>query len=151
MKRAAAFACVLLIAAVAGCGEDRDDAGGPRTPHGVAPPGGSAVNATVREWRLTADTHKVHAGPVRFTTANLGTITHEFVVVRTDIPDGQIPIEGDRFSEDAPGVSSPGEIPEFGPGTVAQTVIDLEPGLYQLVCNIEKHYGRGMHVWLEVA
>lgn len=147
MRRAAAWigACLLLVGAT-GCGEDRNDAGGNRTPHGIAPPGGRAVNATVREWRLTVDISKVPAGPVKFTTANLGTITHEFVVVRTDLPDGQIPLDGDTFAEDAPGVSSPGEISEFAPKTIGETVIDLEPGLYQLVCNIPTHYHQGMHV-----
>jgi hypothetical protein len=145
LRRAAAWlvACVLIGA---GCGVDRNDVGGPGTPHGTPPPGGTAVNATVREWRVTADISKVPAGPVKFTTANLGTITHEFVVVRTDIPDGQIPLEGTKFNEEAEGVSSPGEISEFKPDTVGETVIDLEPGLYQLVCNIPTHYQHGMHI-----
>jgi hypothetical protein len=140
----------VLLIGLSACGEDRNDAGGPQTPHGTPPPGGTAVNATVREWRLTADIDKVPTGPVRFTTANLGTITHEFVVIRTDIADGEIPLDGTSFSEDAPGVSSPGEISEFPPGTVKDTVIDLEPGRYQLVCNIPTHYRHGMHIPFEV-
>jgi uncharacterized cupredoxin-like copper-binding protein len=136
----------VLLAASTSCGEDRGDAGGSGTPHGTPPPGGTAVNATVREWRVTADITNVPAGPVKFTTANLGTITHEFVVVRTDLADGDIPLDGDTFAEDAPGVSSPGEISEFEPGTVGETVIDLEPGHYQLVCNIPAHYHHGMHI-----
>lgn len=150
MKILTAWACVLLISATTACGQDLNDAGGPNTPHGLRPPGGSAVNATVREWRVTADRQQVKAGPVRFTTANLGTIEHEFVVVRTDYPDGEIPLDGRIFNEDAPGVSSPGEIPEFKPGTVGDTVIDLEPGHYQLVCNIPGHYRNGMHIPFEV-
>ncbi len=140
----------MLLAGVTGCGADRNDAGGPQTPHGTPPPGGTAVNATVREWHVTTDVSTVPAGPVKFTTANLGTITHEFVVVRTDIPDGEIPLDGDSFSEDAPGVSSPGEISEFEPKTVGETVIDLEPGHYQLVCNLPNHYSHGMHIELVV-
>ena len=146
MKRAVAVASVLLLGASTACGADRNDAGGPGTPHGTPPPGGVAVNATVREWRITADVQSVPAGPVKFSTANLGTIEHEFVIIRTDYPDGKIPLDGATFSEDAPGVSSPGEISEFKPGTVGETVIDLEPGHYQLVCNIEQHYHNGMHI-----
>lgn len=150
MGRAAVWSCALLICVTTGCGEDRNDAGGPGTPRGTPPPGGVAVNLTEREWRITADIQRVSAGPVKFRAANLGTTEHELVVIRTDFPDGQIPLDGDAFSEDAPGVSSPGEISEYKPDTVGETVIDLEPGLYQLVCNIEKHYHNGMHVAFEV-
>jgi hypothetical protein len=150
MKRAAACACVLLIGAVTSCGADLNDAGGSGTPHGTPPPGGVAINGTVREWRVTLDRNTVHAGPVKFTTANLGTITHEFVVIRTDILDGRIPLAGNKFDEEAPGVSSPGEISEFEVGKVGETVINLEPGHYQLVCNLPGHYHNGMHVPLLV-
>lgn len=155
MRRAAAWAgawagaCALLIGALS-VGNDRNDADGTTTPNATAPPGWTAVNATVSEWRLTADVNMVPAGPVKFTTANLGTMNHEFVVVRTDIPDGQIPLDGDLFAEDASGVWSPGRISEFEPNTVGETVIDLEPGRYQLVCNIPHHYHRGMHIPFQV-
>jgi uncharacterized cupredoxin-like copper-binding protein len=147
LRRAAAWAgaCTLLIGALR-VGNDRNDADRTGTPHGTALPDRTVVNATVREWRLTADISMVPAGPVKFTTANLGTINHEFVVVRTDIPDGQIPLDGDLFSEDTPGVWSPGKISELTPNTVGEAVIDLEPGRYQLVCNIPHHYHRGMHI-----
>lgn len=147
MKRVAATcACVLLIGATAGCGEDRNDSGGPQTPHGAAPAGGEVVNTTLREWLMTADVSKVRAGEVKFVSANVGTIVHELVIIRTDIPDGQIPIEGTKFNEEAPGVSSPGEISEFGADLVKEAVVTLEPGQYQLVCNIETHYQHGMHI-----
>ena len=150
MRRTAALACVLLIAATASCGEDRNDAGGPGTPHGTAPPGGVAINGTVREWRITLDVNKVKAGPVKFTAANLGTITHEFVVIRTDYAEGKIPMDGDRFNEDGEGVSSPGELGEFEPTIAKDTVLNLEPGHYQIVCNLPGHYHNGMHAELDV-
>jgi len=150
MKRVALCACVLLIGTITSCGEDRNDAGGPGTPRGTAPPGGVAVNGTVREWRITLDVDKIKAGPVRFTTANLGTITHEFVVIRTDYGDGQIPMDGDRFNEDGEGVSSPGELGEFEPTIAKDTILDLTPGHYQVVCNLPGHYHNGMHAELEV-
>jgi hypothetical protein len=151
MKARAASALLLaLVCTISACAEDRDDAGGPKTPHGSAPPGGVAVNATVREWHITSDLHQVPAGPVKFTTANLGTIEHEFVIIRTDYPDGAIPLDGDSFDEEADGVSSPGEISEFEPGQVNDVVVDLAPGHYQLVCNIPTHYHHGMHIPFEV-
>lgn len=150
MRRAAIWACVLLMSTGTACGEDRNDAGGPGTPHGAPPPGGVAVNATVREWRITSDIQKVSAGPVKFTAANLGTIQHEFVIIATDYPDGAIPLDGDSFGEEAPGISSPGEISEFAPGNIEETIIPLTPGRYQLVCNLPTHYHHGMHIPFEV-
>lgn len=150
MKQATACAFALLISMTVACGEDRSDVGGPGTPHGTPPPNGVAVNATLREWRITADINKVHAGPVKFTVANLGTITHELVVIRTDIPDGKIPLVGTKFDEEGPGVSSPGEVSEEPATAVHDTVIDLEPGHYELVCNIELHYQRGMYIPFDV-
>lgn len=147
MKRvSAACAFLLLIGATAGCAADRNDSGGPLTPHGAAPPGGDVVNTTLREWLITSDIATVHAGEVRFVSANLGTIVHELVIIRTDIPDGLIPLEGTKFNEEATGVSSPGEISEFGADLVHDTVVNLEPGQYQLVCNIATHYQHGMHI-----
>ncbi len=137
---------MLLIGATAGCGEDRNDSGGSQTPHGAAPAGGEVVNTTLREWRMTADVSRVRAGEVKFVSANVGTIVHELVIIRTDIPDGQIPMEGTKFNEESPGVSSPGEISEFGADLVKEAVVTLEPGQYQLVCNIETHYQHGMHI-----
>lgn len=150
MRRTAAMACVLLIAATTSCGQDRNDAGGQATPHGSAPLGGVAVNGTVREWRITLDVNKIKAGPIHFTTINVGTITHEFVVIRTDYPDGKIPMAGARFNEDGAGVSSPGELGEFEPTVAKDTVLNLEPGHYQVVCNLPGHYHNGMHAELEV-
>ena len=115
-------------------------------PHGLAPPGGDVVNTTLREWHITSDIGTVHAGEVKFVSANLGNVVHELVIIRTDIPDGQIPLEGTKFNEEAPGVSSPGEISEFAADLVHETVVNLEPGQYQLVCNIETHYQHGMHI-----
>ncbi|MEO7371140.1 MAG: hypothetical protein ABIZ69_09765 [Ilumatobacteraceae bacterium] len=120
------------------------------TPSGTPPPGGVAVNTTEREWKITADIQKVHAGPVKFTTVNLGTTEHELVIIRTDYPDGEIPLAGSKFNEDAPGVSSPGEISEYAPGAVQSTIISLAPGHYQLVCNLPTHYNHGKHIPFEV-
>ena len=130
-----------------GCAADRNDSGGPKTPHGAAPTGGDVVNTTLREWLITADVSTVRAGQVKFVSANVGTLTHELVIIRTDIPDGQIPVvAGVKFNEEGAGVSSPGEISEFGVDLVHESVVTLEPGRYQLVCNIQTHYQHGMHI-----
>ena len=58
---------------------------------------------------------------------------------------GQIPLEGDRFSEENPKLNVVDEIPEFEVGTIHELTLVLEPGAYQLLCNIPNHYRSGMH------
>ncbi len=56
----------------------------------------------------------------------------------------------DHFPEDAPGIEVIDEIGEFDEGTVERLVVTLEPGAYQLVCNLPDHYENGMHTAFEV-
>ena len=42
------------------------------------------------------------------------------------------------------------EIPEWEPNTAGVLKVKLEPGNYQLLCNIEGHYKNGMHAGFEV-
>jgi len=77
--------------------------------------------------------------------ANTGTIGHEFLVVKTDIAPGDIPLDGDHFPEDAEGITVIDEIGEFPVGETQSLVLTLEPGAYQLVCNLPAHYAEGMY------
>ena len=142
------FRAVILAAlsiSTLGCAEDLDDSVGQNAPHGTAAPGATAVNGVVKEWKVLVDRHTIHAGQVTFTVANEGTIGHEFLVVRTDSADGAIPIEGDGFSENNPSLLVIKEIGEFPIKTIQELTVTLEPGSYQLVCNLPSHYGKGMH------
>ena len=84
-----------------------------------------------------------------FTVKNLGTIPHEFVVLKTDTPAASIPVtsfegEANRFDEDAAGTNV-GETGDMEPGTTKTVTIDFAPGHYVLVCNLPGHYAAGMH------
>jgi len=94
---------------------------------------------------VSVDADTVPAGQVTFEIANNGTIGHEFLVVKTDIADGEIPVDGDHFPEDSAGITVIDEIGEFPAGETQSLVLTLEPGAYQLVCNLPAHYGAGMH------
>lgn len=109
------------------------------------------VTGSVREWEVEVDAHNALAGNVNFTMTNAGTIQHEFLVVKTDIPDGEIPLGKDnRFDEELPGLTVVDEIPEWPVGETKTLSIALEPGNYQLLCNIEGHYANGMHTTFTV-
>lgn len=105
----------------------------------------TTVTGEVKEWTVSVDNATVPAGDLTFTVTNAGTMDHEFLVVKTDLPDGAIPLEGDRFSESLESISVIDEIGEFAAGTTETLTVTLEPGNYQLVCNIPAHYQLGMH------
>ena len=103
------------------------------------------VTGELKEWEVSVDADSAAAGQVTFEITNKGTIGHEFLVVKTDIADGEIPVDGDHFPEDAEGITVIDEIGEFPAGETQSLVLTLEPGSYQLVCNLPAHYGAGMH------
>lgn len=104
-----------------------------------------AISGSVAEWSVNVARASAPAGEVTFEITNDGTTLHEFLVVRTDVALGSIPLEGDRFSEDDDSLSVVNEIPEFAVGTTESLTVELEAGKYQLVCNIPGHYENGMH------
>jgi len=152
--RAARATTGLAIAAVgllaAACGDSRDheimairtrsNVNGHMPYHaGEAP-----IEGSVAEWHVRIDNDEAVAGEVTFRITNMGTIGHEFLVVRTDLAPGLIAVNGDRFAEDDESLLMVDEIPEFPVGETHELTVTLEPGSYQLVCNIAGHYQKGM-------
>ncbi len=104
---------------------------------------------------ITPSTNSVTAGDITFVAKNNGTIDHELVVIKTDLPFDQIPIvdggdppapvtTGADKIDEANNIGETGD-PNLKPGeTRSFTIKGLAPGHYVLVCNIAKHYGLGM-------
>ncbi len=110
------------------------------------------ITGSVHEWAVGTSAHEAVAGDVKFTIENQGTIPHEFIIVKTDFAPGKIPLGPDnRFNEDGDGVFVPGEISEWQPGTTGTVTLKLDPGKYQLLCNIAGHYANGMYTQLTVS
>jgi uncharacterized cupredoxin-like copper-binding protein len=143
------LALVLLLNA---CGADGNDANGASdaSPVATAAATSNDITGSVKEWEVNVDATAAEAGTVDFTIANEGTIGHEFLIVKTDIAPGDIPVEGDHFPEDASDIEVIDEIGEFTKGTTEALTVTLEPGSYQLVCNLPDHYENGMFVGFEV-
>lgn len=94
------------------------------------------------KYYLTVTPASVKAGPTRITFKNVGTKVHEVVVLKTDTPADALKVGANHeVSEDA----SVGEDSETDPGKTKSTTINLKPGSYILVCNIERHYQKGMY------
>jgi uncharacterized cupredoxin-like copper-binding protein len=111
--------------------------------------GGGDLAVTLSQWAVTPSATTASAGSVTFTVKNDGTIPHEFVVLQTETPAGDFPIESfegesDRIDEDTAGTNV-GETGDMDAGSTKALTIDLEPGHYAFVCNLPAHYGQGMH------
>lgn len=148
MRTAFTAVAVTALLSLTACGADQDDSAAAeeaRADAAAAATGGPATGE-LSEWKVAMNRKTAEAGEVTFWIANKGTMEHEFLVVRTDYPDGEIPLDGDHFSEDAEGVTVVDEIPEFEVGLIKELTLELAPGAYQLLCNIPNHYKNGMHV-----
>jgi len=132
---------LFLTVATAGCGGDSNDGANATS---------NNITGTLHEWVVEVDATTAAAGDVTFTMTNEGTIGHEFLVVKTDIPVGEIPLDGDHFAEPTDGIEVINEIGEFAKGTTESLTVNLTPGTYQLVCNLPAHYEAGMHISFKV-
>jgi uncharacterized cupredoxin-like copper-binding protein len=103
---------------------------------------GDSVDVSLGEWFVRPSVDSIAPGNVRFTVTNDGSVEHEFVVIKTDTPADQLPLTGGDVNEEAAG-KSPGEIPEFAPGTTKSTTLKLTPGHYVFICNVAGHYNNG--------
>jgi len=107
------------------------------------------MSVALNQWSITPQASQIPAGPVTFKVTNDGTMTHEFVVMRTDTLAADFHIgsfEGEkpRVNEDTVGTNV-GETGDMAAGANKTITIDLKPGHYVFMCNLPAHYGLGMH------
>ena len=88
----------------------------------------------------------IKSGQVTFHVTNEDTTdTHEFVIFKTDLAPGQLPLDSsNNVDESAQGLTHIGEIPEMAPGDVKDLTVTLDPGNYVAICNLPGHYQAGM-------
>ena len=139
-----------VLAVISACGADPNDTLGAGAasagPAAVASSAAQTVNGFEKEWLVAPAVKKVKAGQVTFIMKNEGSLIHEMLIVRTDLPDGAIPIgDDDKFNEDAKDSKSIGEIAEYESGKSSTVTLKMKAGEYQLVCNVPGHYAKGMH------
>ena len=113
-------------------------------------PSGTPVDVTLRDFHITPTEQTVSAGDVVLRVSNQAPITHEFVVVRTDLPADGLPLGPDGLSVNEEWLSGVDELDEVPAADAASLPLTLPPGRYVFFCNLEGHYLGGMHAVLEV-
>jgi hypothetical protein len=115
--------------------------------------GASSVTVTLQEWAVLPDTDTTEAGEVTFNPTNKGSEVHEFVVVKTDLGNRDLPTNKDgSVDEEGAGIEPVDEVEDIPVGGSEQLKVDLDAGHYVMFCNIvEKedgeavsHYANGM-------
>ena len=112
---------------------------------------GPTVSVTLKDFSIRTSTSTVDVGRVALNVYNRGPATHEFVVVRTDLPDDQLPIGPDGLSVDEDALTGVGEISEVNVWTSDTLDVRLSPGRYVFFCNLDGHYLGGMRATLVVS
>lgn len=127
------------------CNEPGHFAAGMRAGFTVA----SFVSVTLKEMLIGLDTAVVPAGPVVFSVSNAGGVTHELVVLKTDLVPDAIPARTtDSSKAQEPGNS--GEIEDIDAARFSGGAFTLSAGKYVLICNEPGHYAAGMRISLLV-
>ena len=115
----------------------------------------STVNVTLSEWEIAAEPGTVKAGDVTFEVRNSGEMAHDFVIVKSDLPPGELPTSDEAV--DMSRLNLEGSAGPFAPGTATTGengyTVNLSPGKYVLLCDIvtreggdvESHYRNGMY------
>ena len=162
-------AVIGLLFGLSACATPTSSAGSNSLDGGVKIPGTSSsttpkattVNVTLGDtaggapMTLAVSPATAPAGDVTFVVKNNGTIVHEAVVLKTNLPYNKIPINnaGDppapvttganKVSEDT-NIGETGD-PNLEPGSTRTfTIKNMTAGNYVIVCNLADHYGKGM-------
>ncbi|CAB3787287.1 hypothetical protein LMG28688_02433 [Paraburkholderia caffeinitolerans] len=108
------------------------------------------VNATLLSDSIQLETHNVKAGRVTLDIRNdaSNTMTHELVVLKTDLADNALPVGKGQVLEHK--LKKIGEVEDIAPGKSKRASFTLAPGHYALICNKPGHYAMGMHTALVV-
>jgi hypothetical protein len=104
------------------------------------------VQVKQRDFRIAAPS-KLPAGNVDLRVDNTGPDDHELIVVRTS---GRLPLRKDGLTVNEDAVE-PKTVGTLEPGIGRRDLkLNLQPGRYEMICNMQGHYLGGMHREIEV-
>lgn len=136
----AALGAAALVALAGGCGSSKPSA------HGTV------VHISIKDFAVATSRTSLPSGEVTFDVDNAGPSTHEFHVVRTNLPGDALPLRPDGLSvnDQSAQLHSVGQVEAVKLGGHARLTLDLPPGHYVAYCNLEGHYLGGTFTQFEV-
>jgi uncharacterized cupredoxin-like copper-binding protein len=105
----------------------------------------NAVDVKYDGYTLQPSRTSMKAGDIVFDINNQnGQVQHQFLVVQSDLPAGQLTVGADG-KVDAASLKIVGQVTAVELGQSSTLTAQLAPGHYILMCNIVGHYQLGMH------
>lgn len=101
----------------------------------------TVVSVKLKEFKVLPTPTSAKAGPVAFKVKNVGALAHEFVIVKTNLPVGKLPVKADKVT-----LKPLGKIGPFQTGKGGALALSLKAGKYVLFCNVAGHYQAGQRV-----
>ena len=137
-SRGMALLLALGLVALVSCGGDDD---GP--------------SVELSEFSVSVDPASVDSGETTFSVENVGAVIHEFVVVKTDLGEADLPtVEDGSVDEEGDGIEAVDEIEDIEAEGSGELTVDLDAGNYVLFCNVvdgdQVHYQEGMYTTFTV-
>jgi uncharacterized cupredoxin-like copper-binding protein len=120
---------------------------------GVALGGGQAgsVRATEVEFHITLSAPSGKAGKVSFTVKNAGHLAHQFLVLKTKLAAGALPVKGTTVDIAKAGKLIGGITGAGLKAGASKTIsLNLPAGHYVLFCNLPAHYKSGQYATFTV-
>ena len=100
------------------------------------------VTVVLDEWSVTPSVAEVLEGKVAFEVRNDGTMAHEVLVIKNDMPPEMLPVANGTIALAQVNVVRSLEM--VAAGSTAELSFDATPGKYVLACNVPGHYQQGM-------
>ena len=169
LKTMVALALVVVAALAVACGDD-DDGGtatpeaspsatatlrpGDATPSPTPPPTTTEAGMELREFVIAPNRTRARPGTVIFKVHNAGELTHQFLVIRSDLPIAELPRKPGNAGADETQLDVVGRIDAIPSGESGEVSVPVAAGKYVLICNLfgagTSHYLSGMYNSFEV-
>ena len=104
----------------------------------------SSVKAIEVEFHIKLSAASAKAGKTTFTVKNAGHLAHQFLVLKTTLAAGKLPLKGTIVNVAKAGKLI-GGITGLKAGASKTITLTLAPGHYVLFCNLPAHYKSGQY------
>jgi hypothetical protein len=109
----------------------------------VTPVRDSLVQITEKDFRIVVTPGHIRAGHAELVVRNQGPDTHELIIVRSG--GSRLPLRRDGLTVNEEALHEVSAVEGVLPKRVGRVRVQLEPGRYELFCNMAGHFMAGMH------
>lgn len=124
------------------------------TPTPTPAPATTEAGMELTEFTITPAVTRARPGTVVFKVRNAGEVTHQFLVIRSDLGTADLPRASADRGVDETKMDVVGEVRGIAPGATGEVSVAVDAGKYVLIRNLfaggKSHYLEGMYTAFEV-